>query len=107
MTTFRFNPKPETTATVRVNVPVEEGVAEQTFKARFLVLPQSEREAMADDPKAALRRIWLGWEGIEDCDGRSIPFSDEMRDELLEYDYVYWALAQAYQRATAGIEAKN
>lgn len=107
MARFRFNPRPETTAQVSVNVPVEAGVEPMSFTARLLVLPETERREIADDPVAALRRVWLGWDGIEDPDGRPIPFSETARDELLEYDYIVLGLSQAYARATAGIEKKN
>lgn len=107
MTKFRFNPRPTTWVTVRINAPTDTGMAAQTFRARFLILPASERQAIADDARAALRKIWLGWEDIVDTDGQPVPFSETARDQLMDYDYVTIGVAAAYERATAGIETKN
>lgn len=107
MTTFRFNPRPMTWVTVKVNTPAEEGLDPQTFRAKFLILPEEERQAIAGDPRAALRTVWLGWEGIEDVDGKPVPFSEKAREQLMGYGYITLGLANAYHRATAGIETKN
>lgn len=107
MTAFRFNPRPTTWVTVKVNAPAEEGLQPQTFRAKFLILPEEERKAIADDPRAAMRKVWLDWEGIEDIDGTPVPFSENAREQLMGYGYITLGLANAYQRATAGIETKN
>lgn len=107
MTSFRFNPRPTTWITVRLTVPSDDGLQQQSFRAQFLILPAKERQAIADDPRAALRKIWLGWENIVDVEGTPVPFSETARDQLMEYDYVTIGVASAYERATAGIETKN
>lgn len=107
MSTFRFNPRPVTWATVKVNAPGEEGIETQTFRAKFLILPEEERQALADNPREAMRKVWLDWEGITDIDDQPVPFSDTARDQLMGYNYIALGLAAAYQRATAGIETKN
>lgn len=107
MAGFRFNPRPEVSWPVEVNVPGADGVEKQSFTARFVVLPASERRALAEDPQEALARIWIGWDDILDTQGKPIRFSEAARAQLLEYDYIVLALSQAYARATAGIERKN
>lgn len=107
MTAFRFNPRPVTWVTVKVNAPGEDGIEPQSFRAKFLILPEEERQAIADDPREAMRKVWLGWEGIEDIDGKPVPFSEKAREQLMGYHYITLGLATAYQRATAGIETKN
>ena len=108
MSTFRFNPRPTTWVTVRLNVPTEDGPQVQTFRARFLILPQEERNRLgALDGKAGLEQVWLDWQDIADIDGKPIPYSDALRAELLEFDYVMMGVADAYARAMMGIEAKN
>lgn len=108
MTAFRFNPRPTVWANVKLHVPTEAGFEEQTFRARFLILPLAERQAMAEDgARDALGQVWLDWDGIVDADGRPIPFSEALRAEFLEFDYIEFGLSQAYARAAMGIEAKN
>ena len=107
MSTFRFNPRPVTWVTVKVNAPAEDGIEVQSFRAKFLILPEAERQAIADDPREALRQVWLGWEGIEDIDGKPVPFSEKAREQLMGYSYITLGVAEAYRRATAGIETKN
>lgn len=107
MTAFRFNPRPVTWVTVKVNAPSEDGIEPQGFRAKFLILPEEERQALADNPREALRTVWLDWEGIVDIDGKSVPFSEKARDQLMGYSYVTLGVAEAYRRATAGIETKN
>jgi len=107
MTAFRFNPRPVTWATVKVNAPGEDGIEVQSFRAKFLILPEEEREALACNPREAMRKVWLDWEGITDIDGQPVPFSEKAREQLMGYSYIALGLAGAYQRATAGIETKN
>jgi hypothetical protein len=47
MTAFRFTPRPVTWATVKVNAPGEDGIEVQSFRAKFLILPEEERQALA------------------------------------------------------------
>ena len=114
MAKFAFNPRPVVTWPVHVNVPQEEGgIVEQVFTAKFLILPRSEREANAlevehNDAAPAVAKFWIGWgEDLIDLDGKPIPFSEEIRDELLQADYLLFAVNQAYVRCCAGIERKN
>lgn len=107
MSTFRFNPRPVTWVTVKVNAPAEDGIEVQTFRAKLLILPEDERQALAENPREAMRQVWLDWEGITDIDGKPVPFSDKAREQLMGYNYIALGLAAAYQRATAGIETKN
>ncbi|MBE0455634.1 hypothetical protein [Roseovarius autotrophicus] len=108
MSQFRFNPAPTVWAKVRLSVPTETGFESQDFRAKFLILPQSERQAMAEHGlKAALARIWLDWDEVADLDGKPLPFSAALRDELLEFDYVEMGVGEAYARAAMGIETKN
>jgi len=107
MSGFQFNPRPEVTTKVDVKTPTVNGLETQSFEARFLVLPSEERKALMEDPKEALQVIWLGWDGIQDIDKKPIPFSERVRRDFLEYDYIVMAVSQAYSRVTMGIEAKN
>jgi hypothetical protein len=107
MSTFRINPRPATWATVKVNAPGEDGIERQSFRARFLILPEEERQALAETPREAMRQVWLDWDGITDIDGKPVPFSETAREQLMGYSYITLGVAEAYQRATAGIETKN
>jgi hypothetical protein len=54
-----------------------------------------------------MRQVWLDWDGITDIDGKPVPFSETAREQLMGYSYITLGVAEAYQRATAGIETKN
>lgn len=98
---------PEFTHTVTVRVPVDGGHAEQTFKARFRVVPWSELATVESDPAEQARRILVGWEGIVDDEERPIPYSDAMRDQLLDMMFVRVPVLRAYVDAVAGAKRGN
>lgn len=98
---------PEFTHAVTVRVPVDGGHAEQTFKARFRVVPWSELATVENDPAEQARRILVGWEGIVDDEERQIPYSDAMRDQLLDMMFVRVPLLRAYVDAVAGAKRGN
>lgn len=108
MTTFRFNPRPETWVNVSLKVPTERGIEVQNFRAKFLIPPLKEREEIfALGDTAWIGKVWLDWEGIADVDGKPIPFSAALRDELVEFEYILFAISEAFSKAMVGIEAKN
>ena len=94
---------------VDVPVPVDGGKFEtQEFPARFRLLDQDKvdeiLEGKSESPDLALMRAALvGW-GKDFCDdkGKSVPYSDELRDRLLAKPYFRLAVARAYFDANTG-----
>lgn len=112
MTTYRFNPRPIVKWPVEVSVPVDGGATErQSFTAHFELRPRSERHidvgAAHETMSAFLAGVLVGWDDLQDADGAPLPFDAAARDALLDVDYVYLAVAQAYGRAISGIDRKN
>ena len=86
-------------ATVSVNVP---GVGRQQFTAKFVDLPASKLQELAIDDGALIKEVLVGWSGIEDKDGKPIPFAAHFVDAVLDFGYVKAALYDAYFNAAAG-----
>lgn len=85
----------------------------QTFTAVYLLLPKSERdqlmaEAGLDADAPLVRRVLVGWKGLVNDDTKEeIPFSEEVREALIEMDEVRFAIAQTYFKASSGGRRKN
>lgn len=97
---------PEFTALVTVHVPTDRGKVEHQFKVRFRALTRSE-EAQYDAFNAAstddfLRRIVVGWEGLQDDEGNTLEFSETAVNTLIDLHYVRQALVQTYVEAISG-----
>jgi hypothetical protein len=108
---FKIVETPEFTHTVRVMVPTDGGHAEQTFRARFRVLRTSEVEAFETDSIDGLldmlRAVFVGAEDLVDAEGNALPWSDAVRDALLDLPYVRAALARTYWDAITKARAGN
>lgn len=70
-------------------------------------MPWSELATVENDPAEQARRILVGWEGIVDDEERQIPYSDAMRDQLLDMMFVRVPLLRAYVDAVAGAKRGN
>jgi len=100
---FKIVENPEFTHKVRIMVPTDGGHAEQSFRARFRVVPTDESEAGQLDTdeglNAFLRAAWVGAEELVGDDGSPLPWSDGLRDTLLGLPYVRLALLSTYMSA--------
>ena len=86
--------------TVLVNVP---GVGRQQFTAKFVDLPQSKIEVLdGGDAGSLMQEALVGWSGIEDKEGKPIPFTPAHIAAVLDFAYVKSALYDAYFDAVAG-----
>ena len=95
----------ETTFThpVKVMIPVDGGHEAADFRAKFLVLP-SDREkdfdlATAEGSNGFLRAILVSADDVAGDDGEALPWSDALRDRLLQVPFVRTALTRTYFRA--------
>ena len=92
---------------VSVQVP---GVGRQQFQARFVDLPESKLLALtsgAEGEASMIKEVLVGWSGIEDKDGKPLPFEPQFVDAALDFAYVKAALYDAYFNAVAGRGSGN
>lgn len=108
---FKINAAPEFTHPVAVMVPQDDGHREETFKARFKVLPDDDVDgydvSTKDGLKEFLRQVWLGASDIQDDDGQVVAWSIDLRDQLLGLPYVRLALLRTYMSALTKAKAGN
>lgn len=73
------------------------------FVARFRLLPVSRmREAVGDVEAIELvREALAGWRGIDAGDGTELPYSDDMRDRLLDHAPTRRGLLDAFMASYA------
>jgi hypothetical protein len=112
---------------VTVKLPISGGKFEkQTFDAEFKRLPQarinkiqievqariksSERNETADDSisdQTIADEILIGWAGVLDEDGDEVPFSESMKQQLLDIPTMASAIIVAYFDSLTGTKTKN
>lgn len=73
----------------------------QTFEATFRVLPDAEINDLAeqDGGKAALRAMIIGLGDIVGPDDKPLPYTEELRDQILAVQADALALQRAYNKA--------
>jgi len=84
------------------------------FDIEFRRMPQSEVEELRDLSRAAatsdrelVRRIVVGWRGIADESGETLPFSQTKLDELLDMPGVAAMIVIAWLDSLGGLLEKN
>ena len=112
---------------VTVRLPISGGKFEkQTFDAEFKRLPQarinkiqievqariksSERNETADDSisdQSIADEILIGWANVLDEDGDEVPFSESMKQQLLDIPTMATAIIVAYFDSLTGTKTKN
>jgi hypothetical protein len=109
---------------VKIVLPIDGGKRlTETFDATFRRLPQSrineiiklarlqERGRLEDDQELedqdAAREIMTGWDGVEDDDGKAIPFSEAALKQLLEIPTVAGQIVKAWFGSLAEAKRKN
>lgn len=108
---LKITRNPTFTATVKVQIPTDNGHLEASFKARFKALTISEAEAFdmgtLQGTNDWLRTILIGWDGVVDEDGNPAPFDVGVRDQLLDLPWTRMAVMQAYNGAMLGAKRGN
>lgn len=108
---FKIKHNSDFTWPVKVQVPTDGRHQEQQFTARFKVVERSRFEDISSGDATAetalLREVLLGWEGVADESGEALPFSEQVRDQLLEIPYVRTAVVEAFFEGIAGRKRKN
>ena len=105
---------------VSFDVPVDGGRHEkQTFDGEFKRLPQSKIGPMVaelgkledlgelDRITEIASDVLIGWSGINDDDGKEIPFSQKALEQLLEVPFLAVAVLKAYVDSIKGAKRKN
>lgn len=106
---FKVTADPTFTHTVHVMVPVDGGHKEQTFKATFGVISIEELEKVQDDEgqRGVLQKVLRGMDDLIGDDDQPVPYSDELRDQLINVPYVRIALFQTYLGAISKAKTGN
>lgn len=109
---------------VKIVLPIDGGKREtHTFDATFRRLPQSrineiiklaklqERGRLDEDQELedqdAAREIMTGWDGVQDDDGKAVPFSEGALSQLLEIPTVAGQIVRAWFGSLAEAKRKN
>lgn len=108
---FKITENPEFTHGVTVMVPTDGGFKEETFKARFRVLPPEKGDVFAlknlAEIKEFLKEAVVYFEDIVGDDDKPMPFNDALRDLMLELVYVRTALVRTYIEAISKARTGN
>lgn len=97
---FVYAANPQFTHTLTVQVPTDGGHENQTFACTFCVLGDDElaKYDMNDRQQSSdfLRRAIVGFNDIVDAEKQPIPYSDKVRDWLIDLPYVRVPLVKGY-----------
>ena len=94
---------------VKVEEPADGGVFEEsTFDAVFKRVPRSEFQKLADKgEEELLKAVLAGWEGIEDEEGKQVPFSMAAMKEFSDDSYWLRGVLNAYTETFEGAKLGN
>lgn len=89
--------------------PTDGGVQlEETFDGVFRRVTRPEAQALAEKGDEALvRGVLIGWSGILDESGGELPFSEALRDELMEQQSFMRGVIEAFYQGVNGAKAGN
>ncbi|MEL7098290.1 MAG: hypothetical protein AAGM84_05620 [Pseudomonadota bacterium] len=108
---FKINTRPSFTSTVQIAVPGDDTDV-HSLNVRFKALRSSEMEAhdtgtSTEGQKVFLREVIEHVDGALDEDGEPVPYSEALREELLDWPFVVSALLQHYVRDLVKAHAGN
>jgi len=103
---------------VKVQVPVDSGFSTQTLGTVFRELSEEKEEEFAqlmeagsttvkEFNKTFLRAVIKEFDNLKDTEKNPVPYSEEIRDQIIRKEYVQKALCEAYRDAMTGEKAKN
>lgn len=106
---FKVTTEPKFTHPVTVMVPVDGGHKEQTFTCTFRVADVEALDKLKDEEgqKGLLQRVICGMADLVGEDDQPLPYSDELRDQLIGVPYVRLAMLVAYTGAVTKAKAGN
>ena len=107
---FNVNAKPVFTHPVKIKVPADGGYDEQTCKATFRALRDDEVATfdLATSAGSAefLRAVIVKLDDLADGD-KPAAYSEALRDQLLQWQFVRAGLARAYFEGMVGAATGN
>jgi len=85
-------------AEVKFRMPNDSGTTDtMSFMAKFQMLTTDELQAAEEmRPIDFVRKVLVGWEGIQDGAGQDLPFSDDNKDAVLQEPIVVFNMARTY-----------
>jgi hypothetical protein len=108
---FKLKSNPTFKHKVKIMTPVDGGHREESVQTTFNVLSTEELKdydlATPEGTSDFLRRIIVKIDDIEGEDGQALPWSDELRDQLLVMPHVRMALSQSYFTAVSKARRGN
>lgn len=106
---FKIAKEPTFQHTVKVRVPVDGGFEDQSLKVTFRVLPngQFSNAGGVEGQIEDMRKAIVSMDDLVDGENNPVPFSDELKEQLIAVSYVRLALVQAYIDAVAGARTGN
>ncbi|WP_242415089.1 phage tail assembly chaperone [Sphingomonas panni] len=100
---FVADPNPTFTHEVTARVPVNGGYEEQKFKVTYRVLTDEQLGAfdLNDNGSAAafLRQAVTGLDDIAGADKKALPYSDNLRDQIIGLPYARVPMVRGYFEA--------
>lgn len=97
---FKIDAKPTFRRTVEVAVPDGDSSRRETLQATFRALPTSELDRFDLNTSAGtidfLRAAIVRLDDVATGDGKSVEYSDQVREAVLDLAYARLALASAY-----------
>jgi len=106
---FKITTEPKFTHPVTVCVPVDGGFKEQTFPVTFRVLPmdQLQQEEGSAGQIETLRKVVVHMGELVDENDQPISYSDDIRDQLIQFSFVRLAILKKYIEAMSKMKAGN
>jgi hypothetical protein len=108
---FTLTKNPTFRHTVKVKVPVDGGFEDQSFEATYRVLTTDEFAKFdlgtAKGSTGFLRAAIVELGDLVGADGKPLPYSDDVRDQVLAVAFVRQALARTYFEAVGGAALGN
>ena len=106
---FKITAEPKFTHPVTVMVPVDDGHKEQTFKVTFKVEDVEALDKLQGEEgqKGVLQRVVCGMADLVGDDDQPLPYSAELRDQLIGVPYVRIAMFLTYMGAVTKAKAGN
>ncbi len=95
---------------VKLPEPVDGGkvnIHEVSVTFRQLFDHEIEAAYKGKSKKAFLKDVIVNWEGFLDEDGKAVPFSEEVLEQILSISWARDAMFEAHTAMTLGIAEKN
>ncbi len=103
---FRVDPDPTFSRTVEIKVPSKDGFTDQSCTATFRILPVTESAGydLSDGGASTefLQRVVIDLGDLVDDKDQPMPYTVELRDQLLAFSFFRTALARTYFSAISG-----